>query len=102
MRLFTVIHRGADTTVQEVECESVRVNPWELHPGEKKYCISVPETLKNEVWMGWAFYETEADAYAKANLSLRETFEMKARKSKKEFDEQGFLAAVAAIKVNKL
>lgn len=110
MRKFVVLHRKGVCTVQEVECEAAPpYRTWEsrdifgkIIPVEKTFIVSAPEEFKTEVWMGWFFHETEADAYARANLDLRGEFERKAMKSKMEFDEKGFLAAVAAIKINRL
>ena len=102
MRKFVVLHRKGTTTVQEVECEAMFCHPWEVKPGEAKYRLSAPEELRGELWMSWFFCDTQGDAEAKANIELREEFERRAFKAKTKFDEQGFLAAVAAIKVNKL
>jgi|ERR1700722_5686214 len=102
MRKFTIIHRKGTTAVQEVECMEAFCHPWEVRPGEKKYCISAPEELKNQLLMSWALTDTEGDALAKANIELRGEFERDSRKSHTELNEAKFLAAVDAIKVVRL
>lgn len=104
MKKFTIISRKGVTSIQEVEIQllSSIEDPsvmW-MNPGEYKAKVLKPESLYEKqndgsltppIWCWFAFFDTEAEARAQAELDLKKELERAARKSHIEFDEAVFL-----------
>ena len=101
MRKFVILHKE-NIILQEVECVEQFSFPWEVNCKEKKYLILSPTVMKHQVFMHWAIFNSEGDAFIKANFELREEFENLAKANKTSFDEEKFVASINNIEVKRL
>jgi hypothetical protein len=96
VKKFIVKHLRDTTTVQELDCEEVFCNSWELLPGEKKYRVG------DDTLISWAVFDTEALAMNSAATDLRHSMELWNDKGKEEFNEEELIKQVANIVVKRL
>lgn len=75
---------------------------WTLKTGEAMYHVLRPKSLEGERWMHFAFHDSEAEARASLERSLREVEAPRAARHGDVWSEEDMLAKLGSIKFQAL